>query len=82
MLNEGQVCLNLQPGTGSDAQQLVQSVFQVADLIRPLMSLSQICEQGHKCVFEKDHTLVITPEGGDASHFGKAFRALPGEDAP
>ena len=47
----------------NDGQEPVQSVFQVADLTRPLMSVSQICEQGHKCVFEKDHALVITPEG-------------------
>ncbi len=71
MPNEGQVCLNLQPDMNNDGQQQVQSVFQVAYLTRPLMSVSQICEQGHKCVFEKDHALVISAEGATLVKFEK-----------
>ena len=44
-------------------QQLVRSTFQVADLTRPLMSVSQICAQGHRCIFEKDYAQVVTAEG-------------------
>ena len=69
--NEGQVCLNLEAHTDSDANQSVQSVFQVADLTRPLMSVSQICEQGHKCVFDKDHALVVSAQGETLVRFEK-----------
>ena len=61
--NEGQMCLNLEAHTGDSTDQMVQSVFQVADLTRPLMSVSQVCESGHKCVFEKDHALIISAQG-------------------
>ena len=47
----------------------VNSVFQVADLNRPLMSVSQVCDNGHKCVFEKDHALVIAPNGDVVCRF-------------
>ena len=61
--NEGQMCLNLEAHVGDSKDQLVQSTFQVADLTRPLMSVSQVCESGHKCVFEKDQASIITAQG-------------------
>ena len=42
----------------------VNSVFQVADLTRPLMSASQICDDGYKCGFERAQAMVVTPEDG------------------
>ena len=47
----------------------MSSVFQVADLTRPLMSVSQVCDNGYTCVFKKDHALVLSPSGEVASRF-------------
>ena len=44
--NEGQFLLNLEADTGQGFRAPVLSFFQVTDLTRPLMSVSQICEQG------------------------------------
>ena len=60
--NEGQVSLNLEASTGSGTEQ-INSVFQVAELNRPLMSVSQICSHGHKCVFERGHATILTSDG-------------------
>ena len=60
--NEGQAHLNLEASTGDGGSQLVQSTFQVAELTKPLMSVSQICAKGHKCVFEGDHATVIADD--------------------
>ena len=38
-------------------------MFQVADIMRPFMSVSQICNQGFKCVFTEAHALVMNAEG-------------------
>ena len=56
--NEGQVSLNLQTEAGGEEP--FASTFRVADMCRPLMSVSQICERGHKCVFERNHAFVIS----------------------
>ena len=61
--NEGQMCLNLEAHTGDNTDQMLHSTFQVADLTRPLMSVSQVCASGHKCLFEKDHALIMNAQG-------------------
>jgi hypothetical protein len=66
--NEGQVSLNLEANTGQGTE-LINSVFQVAELNRPLMSVSQICGSGYKCVFEKDHAMVIAQSGEPVCKF-------------
>ena len=60
--NEGQVHLNLEADVGQGERRSVTSVFQVAELNCSLMSVSQICDLGCKCVFEKDHAKVVTQE--------------------
>ena len=57
--NEGQVTLNLAADGGS----LIKSVFQVAEITRPLMSVSKICALGHRCVFDEDKAEVICKNG-------------------
>ena len=37
----------------------LQSTFQSARVTRPLMSVSQICDRGLKCVFDKDKATVV-----------------------
>ena len=69
--NEGQAHLNLAADSGNGTEQLVRSTFQIADLTRPLMSVSQICAQGHKCVFEGEHAMVIDQGGETVCKFRK-----------
>ena len=38
-------------------------VFQVADMMRPPMSVLQICDQVFKCVITGTHALVMNSEG-------------------
>ena len=58
--NEGQVTLNLEAnGFGDLPGILIKSVFQVAEITRPLMSVSHICELGHKCVFDDEKAEVV-----------------------
>jgi hypothetical protein len=66
--NEGQMSLNLEADSGSGREHL-RSVFQVANLSRPLMSVSQICQHGYKCVFEKDHANILNESGESICKF-------------
>ena len=47
----------------------MQSTFQVAELTKPLLSVSQICAKGHKCVFEGDHATVVGVDGATLCRF-------------
>ena len=62
------MCLNLKVNMDGENQPLT-STFQVADMTRPLMSVSQICENGHRCVFEKNHALVVSAKGKGICRF-------------
>ena len=66
--NEGQMSLNLEADSGSGREHL-RSVFQVANLSRPLMSVSQICQHGYKCVFEQDHANILNESGESICKF-------------
>ena len=66
--NEGQVLLNLATGTDPGAE-VMASTFQMAELNRPLMSVSQICSHGHKCVFERDKAMIIAENGDVLARF-------------
>ena len=61
--NEGQVHLNLAALVGDSAHRDVTSVFQVAELNSNLMSVSQICDHGYQCIFDKDHAKVVADDG-------------------
>ena len=49
--NEGQVQLNLEMGSVDGTIRDRASAFQVAEINRPLMSVSKICDAGLTCVF-------------------------------
>ena len=66
--NEGQVRHNLATGTDPGAE-VMNSTFQVAELNRPLMSVSQICSHGHKCVFERGQAPIIAENGDTLARF-------------
>ena len=70
--NEGQSVLDLEAdnGRGSHAQRA--STLQVADLRRPLMSESQICDQGFECVCQDTHALVVNSVGETACRFERS----------
>ena len=61
--NEGQATLNLEAEGGSGKHNFIKSIFQVAEITRPLMSVSKICELGHKCVFDENKADVIAKDG-------------------
>ena len=42
---------------------LMSSVVQVAEITRPMMSVSRICDQDMVCVFEKTHARVLDSDG-------------------
>ena len=57
--NEGEVRLNLEAPNGCGSLQPLQSTFQSAKVTRPLMSVSQICDHGFTCVFDKERATVM-----------------------
>ena len=59
--NEGQVRLRM--GTTDGSNQELNSIFQVAEITRPLMSVSRICDQGLDCLFTHNGAKVLTPSG-------------------
>ena len=69
--NEGQMALSLEADVGDGVTALLGTTFQVADLTRPLMSVSQICEQGLHCVFESTHALIVNAAGETVCRFEK-----------
>ena len=48
----------------ADGDAPVNSLFQVADVNRPLMSIGRICDQGHRVCFDSDKAEVINKKTG------------------
>lgn len=61
--NEGEVVLNMTSDVGGDAR-LLQSCFQVASVTRPLMSVSRVCDQGLRCIFDDERAIVTDKKTG------------------
>ena len=60
IFNLGQKQLNLADNVvGSD----VQSIFQIAAVTRPLMSVGKICDEGHNITFDNVCAVVRSKEG-------------------
>ena len=55
--------LNLLANGSKDGGNMIKSVFQVAEITRPLMSVSKICEMGHKCIFDEHQAQVVSKSG-------------------
>ena len=60
--NEGQLLLNMESSTTTGVMKL-QSCFQVAEVTRPLMSVSRVCDQGLDCWFNETEARVIDKSG-------------------
>ena len=64
--NLGQRSLNLSdPTVGRD----IQSVFQIAAVTRPLMSVGRICDEGHRITFDAVIAGVHANDGSDVCRF-------------
>ena len=62
--NLGESQLNL-----SDQDKNLQSVFQIAAVTRPLMSVGRICDQGHSITFNAVMAVVHSAEGTELCKF-------------
>ena len=69
--NEGQISVNFTADLGGGETTDLRSVFQAADMMRPPMSVSQICDQGFKCVFTEARALVMNAEGKTMCEFDR-----------
>ena len=67
--NEGEVHMNLET---SDGGVPLQVNFQSADICRPLMSVSKICDQGYTCTFTKDGAQVMDNAGKELCRFKRS----------
>ena len=66
--NQGQVHLNLD-ATVADHKNALQSIFQVAEITRPLMSVSRICDQGLKAMFDHERAVITNKSGNVVAEF-------------
>ena len=62
--NLGQSQLNL-----TDDGQQIKSVFQIAAVTRPLMSVGKICDEGHTVTFSNVMAVVKSKEGEELCRF-------------
>ena len=64
--NLGQKQLNLHDSVvGND----VQSIFQIAAVTRPLMSVGKICDEGHEIIFNNICAVMRSKEGEEFCKF-------------
>ena len=64
--NLGETQLNLSDG---EVGRGIQSVFQIAAVTRPLMSVGVICDQGHDVTFNKVMAVVRGADGSEICRF-------------
>ena len=67
--NEGQLVLNLEHEVKAGDPNMLRSTIQVAEVTRPLMSVSRICDLGLKVIFDKDEALVVNAEAKTVAKF-------------
>ena len=67
--NKGQIKLRMK--SKDENGLLMNSVFQVAEITRPLMSVSRICDQDMVCVFGKDRARVLGVDGKIVARFDR-----------
>ncbi len=65
IVNHGEAVVVLQQESGAE----VLNTFQVADVSRPLHSISKICDEGFEVRFTKTHATIITPQGREICRF-------------
>ena len=60
--NEGQLLLNMESSATSGVMKR-QSCFQIAEVTRPLMSVSRVCDQGLECQFNETEARILDKSG-------------------
>ena len=55
--NDGQLLPNLE--SDAEGNRKIKSTFQVAEVSRPLMSVSRVCDQGMTCTLTDSHAPVL-----------------------
>ena len=68
--NEGQMVLNLETILGGKRKD-IRSTFQIAEVTRPLMSVSRICEHGFQCIFTKTEATIKDDQNNTVAVFQK-----------
>ena len=64
MANKGQVTLHLLAPNGvGDGEEKISTVFQVADVTRPLWSVSKVCDAGYDVRFSKKQATILDEHG-------------------
>ena len=66
--NKGEIHINLEPHAGTQTYPLM-SVFQIADITLPLMSVRSICDQELQCLFTAGKAVVRNAAGEDVCEF-------------
>ena len=61
--NEGQMILNLEASNGDHAATEFEVTFQVADVSRPLLSVSKITDKGYKVEIDDVKAVITDPNG-------------------
>ena len=54
----------------------LSSVFQIAAVTRPLMSVGKICDEGHEVIFRSDMAIVNDPTGSEICRFTRSHGGL------
>ena len=67
--NLGQKSLNL---SDSDGTKELTSIFQIAAVTRPLMSVGKICDEGHKITFDNVKAVVVNLSGAEVCRFERS----------
>ena len=63
--------LAMQLPIGGGRMNVGEATFQVADVARPLLSVSKICEKGNDVLCRKDAAYVLDPSGKVVAKFEK-----------
>ena len=71
--NLGQSRLNL---TDDHTDRNLQSVFQIAAVTRPLMSVGRICDEGHSVTFNNVMAVVHAADGTELAKFQRNHNGL------
>ena len=70
--NEGQVGLNLVALDGDGPTRDIHATFQIAEINRPLMSVSRICDQGYRCTFTEKEAIISDREQNPIRRFDRS----------
>ena len=67
--NKGETKVNLRAFDGQGTPVDFTSVFQAAQITRPLMSVAKICKNGYRCHFTEDSANVVDQQGTTVCEF-------------